>query len=120
MKKEQIELVWNKAIEEEDVVAMAEFMSDDWILFSGDGNIVTTKIFLDLVDKGDLAHTEMDFGILDVKIFDDTYIILSKGTSSGIWKKQPFINFEITPTVFIKQNEKWPADQTMLAPANKE
>ena len=117
---EQIELDWNKAIEENDVDGMAKFMSDEWILFSGDGNVVTKQMFLELVEKGDLEHTEMAFEILDVKIFDHICIVMTKGTSSGNWKGQHFSNLEITSTVFIKQNEKWLAVQTMLAPVNKE
>jgi ketosteroid isomerase-like protein len=62
-KVEQIELEWNKAIEKNDVESMGKFMSDDWMIFSGDGNITTKQMFLELVKKGDLTHTEMDFEI---------------------------------------------------------
>lgn len=115
----QIELDWNKAIEENDLTAMAEFMSDEWILFSGNGTRLTKQTFMDLIAKKELTHTEMNFEILDTKIFDHTGIVLTKGTSSGYWKGQPFSNYEITSSVFIHRDGKWLAVQTMLAPANK-
>lgn len=113
----QIELDWNKAIEENDVATMAKYMSDEWVIFSGDGNLTTKQMFLQYVKSGDLIHIEMDFEILNVKIFENTCMIMAKGTSSGIWKGQTFSNYEISSTVFIKQNGQWLAVQTMIAPA---
>lgn len=113
------ELDWNKAIEENDVVTMAEYMSDEWVIFSGDGNITTKQMFIDFVKSGDLVHTEMDFEILRVKVFGDTGIIMQRGTSSGNWKGQAFSNFEIASTVFVKEEGRWLAVQTMIAPATK-
>lgn len=115
----QIELDWNKAIEANDVESMAKYMSDEWVIFSGDGNIITKQTFLQFVKNGDLIHTQMDFQVLDVKVFDNTGIVMQKGTSSGNWKGQTFSNYEIASTVFIRQNHHWFAFQTMIAPASK-
>lgn len=115
----QTELDWNKAIEENDVVSMAKYMSDEWVIFSGDGNITTKQMFIEFVESGDLVHTEMDFETLSVKVFGDTGIIMQRGTSSGNWKGQVFSNFEISSTVFVRENGRWLAVQTMIAPATK-
>ena len=115
----QTELKWNKAIEVNDVEGMAKYMSDEWIIFSGDGNITTKQMFLDAVRSGDLVHSQMDFEMLRVKVFGNTGIVMQKGTSSGTWKGQSFSNYEIASSVFIKENGEWRAVQTMLAPANK-
>jgi len=115
-----IELEWNKAIEANDVDSMAKYMSDEWVIFSGDGNIITKQMFLQFVRSEDLIHTQMDFEVLDVKVFGDTGIVMQKGTSSGVWKGQTFSNYEIASTVFIRQNDQWLALQTMLAPATKQ
>jgi len=116
----QIELDWNKAIEANDVDAMAKYMSDEWVIFSGDGNITTKQTFMESVKNGNLIHTEMDFEVLNVKVFDHTGIVMQKGTSSGIWKGEAFSNHEIASTVFIRQNDQWLAVQTMLAPATQQ
>lgn len=115
----QIELDWNKAIEANDVVSMAKFMSDEWVIFSGDDNVTTKQMFLQLVKSGDLIHTQMEFEVLNVKVYGNTGIVMQKGTSSGNWKGQTFSNYEIASTVFIRQNDQWLAVQTMIAPATK-
>src|SRR5688572_32040307 len=113
---EQIEIDWNKSIELNDVVSMAKYMADEWVIFSGDGNIITKQMFLQFVKSGDLIHSQMDFEILNVKIFGNTGIIMQKGTSSGNWKGEIFKHHEIASTVFIKENDQWLAVQTMIAP----
>lgn len=112
----QIELDWNKSIEENDVVSMAKHMSDEWVIFSGDGKITTKEIFLQLVKSGDLVHTQMDFEILNVKVFGNIGLVMQKGTSAGSWQGQTFSHYEIASTVFIKEKNRWQAVQTMLAP----
>jgi ketosteroid isomerase-like protein len=116
----QIEIDWNKAIEANDVDSMARYMSDEWVIFSGDGIITTKEMFLKFVKNGDLVHTQMEFQILNVKVFGNTGIVMQKGTSSGNWKGQAFSNYEIASTVFVRQNDQWLAVQTMLAPATKQ
>lgn len=113
----QVEIDWNKSIAINDVVAMAKYMSEEWVIFSGDGNITTKQMFLQFVNSGDLVHTRMDFEILRIKIYGSTGIIMQKGTSSGNWKGQPFSNYEIASTVFVKEGDRWQAVQTMIAPA---
>jgi ketosteroid isomerase-like protein len=113
----KIEMECNSAIEKNDVGSMAKFMSDEWIIFSGDGNITTKQMFLHLVRIGELEHTAMEFEILNVRIFGNTGLVMAKGTSSGIWKGQKFSNYEISSSVFIKENDQWLAIQTMIAPA---
>jgi hypothetical protein len=115
----QTELKWNKAIEDNLVEEMSKYMDEEWIIFSGDGNITTKEMFLTLVRKGELVHTEMNFEILQVKVYNDTGLIMQRGTSAGTWQGQSFSNYEIASTVFIKKNNKWLAVQTMIAPANK-
>lgn len=113
----QTELKWNKAIEENEVKEMAKFMSEDWIIFSGDGNITEKKQFLQLVISGDLVHTKMDFNILRVKIYGNTGIVMQQGTSAGTWQGLPFSHYEIATTIFMKDNNRWLAVQTMIAPS---
>jgi ketosteroid isomerase-like protein len=112
----QTELSWNKSIELNEVNSMAEYISDKWIIFSGDGNITTKEMFLQLVKNGDLVHTKMDFEILRVEVYGNTGLVMQRGTSAGNWQGQDFSNYEIASTVFIRENNKWQAVQTMIAP----
>lgn len=115
----QMELRWNKSIEANDTSEMGDYMHEDWVIFSGDGNITTRRTFLQLVDSGELVHTKMDFEILRVKVVDNTGLVMQRGTSAGTWQGKPFENYEIASTVFIRKNNTWLALQTMLAPANQ-
>lgn len=116
----QMELKWNKAIEDNLVEEMGRYMDESWIIFSGDGNITTKQTFLQLVKRGDLVHSKMDFEILQVKIYGNTGLIMQRGTSAGTWRGQPFENYEIASTVFVKNQNSWLAVQTMIAPAIKQ
>ncbi len=115
----QIELSWNKAIEDNLVEEMSKYMHEEWIIFSGDGNVTTKDSFLKSVNSGELVHTKMDFQILNVKVYGNTGLIMQQGTSAGNWKGQTFSNYEIASSVFIRKNNKWLAVQTMVAPAEK-
>ena len=115
----QTELNWNKAIQDNLIEEMSDYMDEEWIIFSGDGNITSKQTFLQLVKNGDLVHSKMDFKILMVKIFEDTGLVMQRGTSAGTWHGKPFDNYEIASTVFIRNNNKWRAVQTMITPANK-
>jgi hypothetical protein len=116
----QTELKWNKAIQDNLPDEMAKYMDDEWIIFSGDGNITTKETFLQHVKSGDLIHTIMDFEILRVKIHDNTGLVMQRGTSAGTWQGQSFNNYEIASSVFIRKNNNWRAIQTMIAPANRQ
>jgi hypothetical protein len=41
----QAELKWNKAIQDNLPEEMAKYMDDEWIIFSGDGNITSKEIY---------------------------------------------------------------------------
>jgi hypothetical protein len=112
------ELRWNKAIEGNHVEEMSKYMHNEWIIFSGDGNVTTKEMFLTSVSTRELVHTKMDFEILNVKVYHNTGLIMQRGTSAGTWKGQAFSNYEVASTVFIKNNEEWLAVQTMIAPAD--
>ncbi len=114
----QTELSWNKSIEDNRVDEMATYMSDDWVIFSGDGNITAKQTFLKLVKSGDLVHTRMDFEILRVKVYGSAGIVMQRGTSAGTWQGQAFSNYEIASTVFI-YDARWLAVHTMIAPAKQ-
>jgi ketosteroid isomerase-like protein len=113
----QTELNWNKAIQDNLVEEMGQYMDEEWIIFSGDGNITTKEKFLQVVKSGDLKHSKMDFEILQVKIHEDTGLVMQRGTSAGTWQGHPFDNYEIASTVFVRKEDQWLAVQTMIAPA---
>ncbi|MBO9151641.1 hypothetical protein ACFOTA_05450 [Chitinophaga sp. GCM10012297] len=47
-----------------------------------------------MVISGELVHMRMDSGMFRIKIYGDSAVITSKGTSAGTWKGMPFSFFE--------------------------
>ncbi|RAW00664.1 nuclear transport factor 2 family protein [Pseudochryseolinea flava] len=112
----QTDLLWNKAIEENNVDEMAKHTHDEWLIFSGDGNFTNKETFLKQVRSGDLQHSKMKSKTLRVRVYGDTGLIIQQGISAGVWKGHEFSEAEISSTVFVKENGQWLAVQTMITP----
>lgn len=110
---------WDKSIEENDVEAMATYMSEDWVIVGSEGGIIKKESFLSSVEKGTLVHSLMDFEDLRVKVYRETAVVTSRGTSSGKWMDKPFSYYEWSSNTFIKDGDRWVCVLTMLTPARK-
>lgn len=109
---------WDEAMVTNNVEAIGEFMAEDWIIIGADG--ITSKIsFLKLIESGDLTHNRMDSDEMTIKMYGDTGIVISIGTSAGNYKDQAFSFYEWSTSVFIYTREKWVCVLTMLTPAKK-
>ncbi len=97
---------------------MAAYMADDWVLIGTEGGITQRATFLNAVRSGSLVHTQMDFEDIRAKVYGDTAVITSRGTSSGTWEGNPFSFYEWSSSTFVRKNEKWLCVLTMLTPAN--
>lgn len=112
----QLEQDWCAAIVSNDADRISRFMSDDWVIIGTEG-ISNKEAFLELIRSGKLTHHTMDFEHLRVRLYNDTFIISSRGTSAGHFDGQPFSFFEWSTDVFIMENGKWKAVLTQLIPA---
>ena len=112
---QKISAEWDQAIISNDASLIAAFMTDDWVIVGADG--VTTKAaFLQSVESGILTHHRMDSDEMIIKIYGDTAIVISKGTSAGTFNKMEFSLYEWSTSTFIKQNGSWICVATMLTP----
>ena len=110
---------WDEAMVGNNAVQIGQFMSDDWVLVGTEGGITSRSSFLEWISSGDLVHTRMDSLEIRVKIYDNTGVVTSRGTSSGTYKDQPFSFHEWSTSVFRLENNKWFCVLTMLTPAKK-
>ena len=110
---------WDEAIADNNVMEIGKFMSDDWIIVGTEGGITAKQHFLDFVKSGDLLHNNMEFEDIRVTVYDNTGIVISKGTSSGTYKGEPFSYYEWSTNVFIRNEGVWLCVLTMLTPAEK-
>jgi len=109
---------WNESLVNNDAAMIGSFMSDDWIIVGTEGGITSKAEFLGWITSGDLTHSRMDSDMSRVRIYENTGIITSRGTSAGKFKGQTFVLYEWSTSIFIHANGKWQCVLTMLTPAN--
>lgn len=116
----QFEKAWDMAIENNDVAAIDTFMSDDWIIV-GTGSGITTKAeFMESIRSGDITHNKMHSDYTRIKIYDNTGVVTSRGTSAGKFKGVDFELYEWSVSTFIYKDNRWICVITMLTLANRE
>lgn len=108
---------WDQAIQSNDVTEIGKFMADNWVIVGTEGGITPKPHFLDFIRSGDLFHNRMDFEDIKVDVFDNTGIVISKGTSGGLYKGEAFSYYEWSTSVFIRKEGRWLCVFTMLTPA---
>jgi ketosteroid isomerase-like protein len=111
---------WDEAIVNNDALEIGRFMAADWVIVGTEGGITTKPNFLDFIKSGDLHHNKMDFEDIRVKIYENSAIVISRGTSSGTYKGEPFSYYEWSTNVYIKNDGYWLCVLTMLTPAERE
>lgn len=116
----QFEKDWNKAIESNNVDEIGSFMSDDWVIVGTGGGITSKNAFLGWIVSGDLTHSRMDADETRVKVYGDTGVITSRGTSAGKYKEQSFELYEWSTSTCMYRNGKWICVHSMLTPADKQ
>ncbi|SHF31401.1 nuclear transport factor 2 family protein [Pedobacter caeni] len=114
----QFEKQWNKAIVGNNVDEIAKFMSADWIIVGSDG-ITTKSAFLDSVRSGVVKHNRMDAEEMTVKVYENTGIVISLGTSAGAYNDQSFELYEWSSSTYIKKDQKWQCISTMVTAATQ-
>lgn len=115
----QFGLKWDAAMINNDADEIGMFMSDEWIILGTEGGITLKSDFLSLIRSGILTHNRMDSDETHVKIYENTAIVTSRGTSAGYFKGKPFEFYEWSTSIFIRNNEQWLCVHTMLTPAKK-
>lgn len=108
---------WDRAIVANDAEEIGRYMSDDWVIVGTEGGITSKSVFLGFVKSGDLVHTRMDSEDSRVKIYGNTGIVTSRGTSSGTYRGEQFSYYEWSTSIFIKNDGYWRCVLTMLTPA---
>ncbi|MBC7935512.1 MAG: nuclear transport factor 2 family protein [Rhizobacter sp.] len=107
--------LWDQAMVSNDADEISKFISDDWVIVGSDG--ITSKLtFLQSIISGILIHNRMDSDELIIKLYGNTGIIISRGTSAGTYNKQTFSLYEWSTSMFLKNEGKWLCVLTMLTP----
>jgi ketosteroid isomerase-like protein len=107
---------WDKSFISNDIEEIGKFMSEDWVIVGFDG-IKSKSQFLESIKSGSVTHNRMDSDEMRIRIYGDTGVVVSRGTSSGTYNGQPFELYEWSTSVFMRKEGKWQCVSTMVAPA---
>lgn len=108
---------WDKAMVSNNAGEIGKFMSDDWVIVGTEGGITPKATFLEWISSGDLTHNRMDSDEMRIKVYGDSAVVTSRGTSAGHYKGTPFQFYEWSASTFIRKEGKWICVHTMLTPA---
>lgn len=108
---------WDEAMVSNNADEIGKFMADDWRIVGSDG-ITSKSSFLQFISSGILTHNRMDSDETNITIYGNTGIVVSRGTSAGVYNGNNFSFYEWSTSIFIKKEELWRCVLTMLTPAN--
>lgn len=107
---------WDRAMTENDPVAIGRFMADDWVIVGPDGSVGGKNSFLALIESGDLTHNAMETHEMEVRVYGETAVTVASGVSGGHYREEPFLLRERSSCVFVRQGGIWRCVLTHLSP----
>lgn len=115
----RVEKAWDAAMMSNNIDEIEKFMADDWVIVGTEGGITTKADFIATIRSGEVQHSRMDADTTEVKIYGDSALIITKGTSAGTFNNEYFEMYEWATSFFVRQNNNWVCVLTMVTPANK-
>ena len=114
----QVEKAWDAAMISNDAYEIEKFMADDWVIVGTEGGITTKADFIATIRSGEVQHSRMDADSTEIKVYGNSALIISRGTSAGTFNGEHFEFYEWATSVFIRQNNSWLCVLTMVTPAD--
>lgn len=113
----RFEKLWDQAFISNDYEQISRFMSEDWVIVGTSGGITDRESFLQWIRSGEVEHTRMDSDETRIKVYGNTGVVISKGTSAGNFKGVPFELYEWSMSIFLHDGKSWVCVATMLTDA---
>ena len=110
---------WNRAIVANDAAAIGQFVSEDWIIVSPDGNVVERTRFLAAIESGQLIHRSMDSEEFRCKVYGDAAVVTAVIRSKGEFAGNAFTTRERSTSVYAKIDGRWKCVLTQLTSVAK-
>jgi ketosteroid isomerase-like protein len=111
----QVTAEWDRAMVLNDADLIGSFMADDWVIVGSDGRSLHKAAFLALIRSRELSHDVMTTEEIEVRVFGDAAVTMSRGVSGGRFRGQPFSESELSSCVFVKQSGRWRCVLTHLS-----
>lgn len=106
---------WDRAMTDNDSVAIGRFMADDWVIVGSDGSVGGKDSFLALIESGELTHNVMETHEMEVRVYGETAVAVASGVSGGHYREEPFLLRERSSCVFVRQGGIWRCVLTHLS-----
>jgi len=103
-----------KAIVSNDADAVAQFVSDDWIIIDPDGGVIDKGRFLAVMRSGALTHEAMESTDVRLRAYGDTAVVTAVTSTKGRFMGQEFTSRERATDVFVKRDGRWQCVLTHL------
>ena len=116
---QKLDKEWSAAIVTNDVHAIGQFMSDDWVIIGPEGNVIERSRFLEVIKSGDLTHESMESDDSIVRVYGDAALVTAQSKSKGKYKGQVFETHERSTSVYVRKEGRWQCVLTQLTPIAK-
>jgi hypothetical protein len=110
----KFETGFSSALARNAVQDLDRYLSDDWKIVSGDGDIIDKKRFLKVIASGDLKHTKMTSENQTIRRYGNAAFVTTRAKSAGSYKNMPFETDEIGTDVIVKIHGHWVCVLTQL------
>jgi uncharacterized protein (TIGR02246 family) len=98
---------WDAALLANDAVAVANFMTDDWVYVGPTGATARADI-VDSIANGVLAHhTMLTVGAPRVAVHGDMALLTAHKLSSGTWRGDAYTADEWISEVWVRRDGRW-------------
>jgi len=108
------EAAFSSALAHNAVDDLERYLSADWKVVSGDGDIIDKKRFLKVIAGGDLKHTKMTSENQTIRRYGNMAVITARQKSAGSYKNMLFETDEIGTDVVVKIHGHWVCVLTQL------
>lgn len=107
---EQFQLIedsFNQALTTNNAVEISKYISDDWVLLTGQFGITGKERFLQVIEDGSLSHTAMKKKVLRVKLYNQIAIVTARGMNTGFYNDERYNSEHWVTDVYKKENKNW-------------
>jgi hypothetical protein len=115
----KFETDFSSALARNAVDELEGYLSADWKIVSGDGDIIDKKRFLKVIASGDLKHTKMTSENQTIRRYGNVALATAHLMSAGSYKNMPFETDEIGTDAIAKIHGHWVCVLTQLTTVAK-
>ncbi len=97
----------NGAYETNDAERISTLLAEDWMILEPSTGLSDKEHFLAAIKNGNLVHLSMKKQVVQVKLYNDFAIVISRGKNEGHYLDNPFGSEQWVTNVYLKVNEQW-------------